>query len=228
MQIPTLDQIKQYAVYGLLASLVTVASAWAMRERTWTKTSETYSATVTKLSTQAADSEVAKRTVQAQLESSQREAREASSFRSRHARTGPDGKALLDGRGKPIYDFDEGTSSKSETEQLMKAAQLSVDSYQRQIETLHTENVSLTQRALQAESKTSKAGFKFFSGGLTWDFPWDGITDSGRARLGVYAGPNFLVGALVLRSSIGIVLPPFGQAFDIQTSSGRLGLGTDF
>ncbi len=132
------------------------------------------------------------------------------------------GEALQDGHGNAIFNVEIGTESA--TQQLQHQYEETTAAAQRLSMTVQVQEKEIAR--LRTES--SGPGFRWFNGGLSWDFPWDGLADTGRAQLGLYAGPNFLVGPLTLRSNIGVVLPPFSTAFDIKDTKGRLAVGTDF
>jgi len=209
------DQLKLYGLGVLAAILATLAGALASRVSTLTESlqsakKESYANTTT-----TAETLNWARQLKVQLDA------KASSYTRLLAVRDKNGNPIFDQKGNPIFETFTGTESESSqmTEQL--------DGLKHQVsalsETVYSKDVEITKLRKQ----TSGPGFKFFSAGLSWDFPWDGLADSSRGRAGIEAGPNFMLGPLVLRSKLGVVMPPFRDDFDFKNSEGRLALGID-
>lgn len=111
------------------------------------------------------------------------------------------GEPLFDKNGNPLFDSDEGSSN--QVEQLFS-----------QINELQIENESLQDSVQRKQSiiaelkeKSSGPGFKSTHIGASWDAPLGGYLDGSQGRLGLGAGPNFLLGSMMLSPGVAFVFP---------------------
>jgi len=218
----TADKIKGYGALVLILMLVSGFTAWATMERTTTKLNQQH-----EVETKALQDELHLRV--SQLNSQQKsldtyKSLAQQSFKNKTLQL-CDGKPCLDGKGHALYNLDEGESSSSE--EFLKQLEATTQKYEFEETELKNLLQAKSIQISQLEQTISKPSFKHYNAGLTWDFPWDGITDTSRARMGLQAGPNFLLGPFVVKSHLGVLLPPF-MAWDWGNTQGRLGLGSDF
>jgi hypothetical protein len=110
------EKLKEYAPWiigGVVAILAAMGSAWVTQTRVSVQLKQDFEKSFGAQVTLTAQAEQLATERLIQIQKLQHENEEASAFKKRVAKVGADGKLLLDGRGWPVYDFEQGSHSAS-------------------------------------------------------------------------------------------------------------------
>lgn len=198
---------KMWGLGALILALVTTLGAFAMRERAWSKSSQTSKDSITALETSLAES----KTKESQS------SKKASEYRARIALLDKQGKAQLDGNGNPIFNETSGSTLEEELNER----------WEQRLSVVQNELTEAHETIAELESKKSGPGFKAWNVASSYDFKLTEPGNQNLSKLFLGGGVNFLLGPFHNAASI-MIGAPINEAPKLETTQGRVQITGSF
>lgn len=226
------DKIKYGALALVCLMLVSGLTAWVAKDRTSEAMTQQFQTQFAAQVTMTASAEEKVTELTRQVEDYRHQLKTASEFRNRLAVKDVTGKIQLDGKGRPVYDYTQGSSSSDESEDLRRALDKEREQNIKDTNELRAALNGASESYNTLLRKTSKRSVPRLRIELGWLADWGQLLTN-RGRLSFGAGPKFALGPATMDVTLSAVLPQFGdipEDYDYWTkkTQGRIGIGLDY